>query len=191
MPDFDVDQFFMFGPTVHTLRVSLRDVTPEVWRHVRVRSDLPLPKFSQVLEQVMGWYGHHLHLFDVRGLQFGVPDEDADYLINEKAATVKHVLPEIGSELRWDYDFGDGWEHDVIVVAIEAASNANVKTLCLAGERACPPEDCGGIPGYAQLLEALADVKHPEHAAVVEWTPAGFDPEAFDLVEVNRRIRVR
>jgi Plasmid pRiA4b ORF-3-like protein len=187
----DLDNLYLFGPTVHTLRVSMRDITPEVWRRLRIRSDMPLPKLARVLEQAMGWYGHHLHMFDVRGLLFGVPDEDAEYMINEKVATVKHVLPKIGNTLRWDYDFGDGWEHDVVAVAIDAASEGNLRTLCLDGERACPPEDCGGVSGYERLLDVLANPKHPEHAAVVDWAPAGFDPAAFDLVAVNRRLRVR
>jgi hypothetical protein len=98
-----------FGPTVHVLKVTLRDVEPQVWRRLVVRSEAPLPKLNQALERVMGWEGCHLHMFDVGGILFGEPDEDADYVINERAATVKHVLPRVGASLRWDYDFGDGW----------------------------------------------------------------------------------
>jgi len=137
-----------FGPTVHVLRVSLRDAEPSVWRRLAVRSEMPLPKLSQTLERVMGWEGFHLHMFDVGGILFGEPDEDADCVIGEKAATVKHVLPRVGASLRWDYDFGDGWEHDVVVEAIESPVERKRYPVCLDGAWACPPEDCGGIPGY-------------------------------------------
>lgn len=178
-----------FGPTVHVLRVSLREVEPVVWRRLVVRSEMPLPKLNQALERVMGWEGYHLHMFDVGGILFGEPDEDADYVINEKAATVKHVLPRVGATLRWDYDFGDGWEHDVMVEAIESPVEGKRYPVSLDGARACPPEDCGGVSGYEQLLAALADPKDPEHEEMVEWAPNGFDPDAFDLVAANRRLR--
>jgi hypothetical protein len=180
-----------FGPTVHTLRVSLRDVQPEVWRRVVVRSGTPLPKLARLLEQAMGWAGYHLHLFDVGGVLFGVPDEDADYMINEKAAMVRHVLPRPGSSLRWDYDFGDGWEHDVVVEAIESPVEGKGYPVCLDGERACPPEDCGGVSGYEELLRVLGDPSDPEHEHMVSWTPEGFDPAVFDLVAANRNMRGR
>ncbi len=180
-----------FGPTVHVLKVTLREVKPAVWRRIVVKSETPLPKLNLVLERVMGWDGYHLHMFDAGGILFGVPDEDADYVINEKAATVKHVLPRVGSSLRWDYDFGDGWEHDVVVEAIESPQEGKRYPVCLDGERACPPEDCGGVGGYEELLRVLADPSDPEHEHMVSWAPDGFDPAAFDLVAANRRIRGR
>ena len=180
-----------FGPTVHVLRVSLRDIEPVVWRRLVVQSEMPLPKLTRALERVMGWEGYHLHMFDVGGILFGDPDEDDDYVINEKAATVKHVLPRVGASLRWDYDFGDGWEHDVVVEAIESPVEGKRYPVCLDGGRACPPEDCGGIPGYERLLGAMADPNDPEHDDLVEWAPDGFDPEVFDLVAANRRLRGR
>jgi hypothetical protein len=180
-----------FGPAVHVLRVSLRDVEPEVWRRVAVRSDTSLPKLARTLERLMGWEGYHLHMFDAGGILFGEPDNDADYVINEKAATVKHVLPRVGASLRWDYDFGDGWEHDVVVEVIEAPADGTRYPVCLDGARACPPENCGGVPGYGRLRTALADPSDPEHEELVEWAPIGFDPAAFDLVAANRRLRSR
>jgi hypothetical protein len=105
--------------------------------------------------------------------------------------TVNHVLPRLGGSLRWDYDFGDGWEHDVVVEAIESPVEGKRYPVFLDGARACPPENSGGIPGYARLLTALADPKDPEHGELVEWAPDGFDPEVFDLVAANRRLRGR
>lgn len=185
------DTLLPFGPTVHVLRVSLREIEPEVWRRLVVRSETRLPKLARFLEKAMGWEGYHLHMFDVGGILFGEPDEDADYLIDERAATVKHVLPRIGSGLRWEYDFGDGWEHDVVVERIAAPEEGQTYPVCVDGDRACPPEDCGGVTGYGHLLAMLTDPAHPEHAELSAWAPPGFDPAAFDLVATNRRLRGR
>ena len=180
-----------FGPTAHVLRVSLRYVDPEVWRRIAVVSDMPLPKFASVLEQAMGWRGSHLHMFDVGGVLFGTPDANTDHLINEKAAKVTHVLPRVDSSLRWDYDFGDGWEHDVVVEAIEPLNPKKKYPLVLDGARACPPEDVGGPPGYEELLHVLNNPKHKEHKHMVEWVPEGFEAAVFDVVAANRRISGR
>ena len=180
-----------FGPTVYTLKVTLRDVKPAVWRRIVVQSETPLPKFAHMLEAAMGWEGYHLHMFDVGGILFGRADEDADYLIDERCATVKHLLPKLLSKLLWNYDFGDGWEHDVVVEAIESPQEGKRYPLCLEGKRACPPEDCGGVPGYGELLRVLADPDDDEHDRMVSWAPEGFDPNAFDLVAANRRMRAR
>lgn len=180
-----------FGTTAHTLKVTLRDVKPAVWRRVAVQSETPLPKFAHMLEAAMGWEGHHLHMFDVGGILFGRADEDADYQIDERCATMKHLLPKLQSKLLWNYDFGDGWEHDVVVEAIESSQEGKRYPLCLEGKRACPPEDCGGVPGYGELLRVLADPDDDEHDHMVSWAPEGFDPAAFDIVAANRRMRAR
>ena len=182
-----------FGPTVHTLKVTLRDVSPDVWRRVVVRSETTLPKLARTLEAAMGWESYHLHLFDAGGIQFGEPDEDfdSDHVIDARKVTVKHVLPEVGSALRFDYDFGDGWEHDVVVEAIEAPQEGKRYPVCLDGERGCPPEDCGGPSGYGELLAVLADANHPEHEHIAAWAPKGFDPAVFDVVAANRTLRGR
>jgi hypothetical protein len=180
-----------FGPSVYVLRVSLRDVKPEVWRRLAVRSETSLPKFAQILERVMGWEGYHLHMFDVGGVLFGDPDEDADYVINERSATVRHVLPRVGSALKWDYDFGDSWQHDVVVEAIDEPKETTRYPICIDGACACPPEDCGGTTGYKDLVRILANPRDREHARMVEWAPDGFDPAAFDLTAANRRLRAR
>ena len=181
----------VWGPSVYTLRVSLRDVEPTVWRRIVVPSETKLPKLARWLEAVMGWEGYHLHSFDVAGLQFGAPDEDADYVIDERRVTVKQVLPGVGSALRWDYDFGDGWEHDVEVEAIDEPSAAVRYPVCLDGAKACPPEDCGGVSGYDELRAVLADPTHPDYEHLSGWAPPGFDADRFDLVDANQRMRAR
>jgi Plasmid pRiA4b ORF-3-like protein len=158
----------VWGPSVYTLKVSLLAVEPTVWRRIVVPSETKLSKFAR-------W--------------FGAPDDDADHVIDERRVTVKQVLPRVGSALQWDYDFGDGWEHDVEVEAIEEPSATVKYPVCLDGQRACPPEDCGGPQGYADLLAVLADPTHEEYEHLSGWAPPGFDAERFDLVAANRRLR--
>jgi hypothetical protein len=181
----------VWGPSVHTLRVSLRDVEPTVWRRIVVPSETKLPKVARWLEAAMGWEGYHLHSFNIDELQFGMPDEDADYVIDERRVTLKQILPRVGSALRWDYDFGDGWEHDVVVEAIEEPSASVRYPVCLDGARACPPEDCGGVSGYDELLEVLADPTHEDYEHLRGWAPEGFAADRFDLVDANQRMRAR
>jgi hypothetical protein len=180
-----------FGPTVHTQTVTLREVTPAVWRRIVVPSQTKLPTFARVLERTMGWQGYHLRAFAVGDVIFGEPDDefDTDHTIDHRKITVRQVLPRIGSSVRWDYDFGDGWEHDIVVEAIESPVEGTRYPVCLGGERACPPEDCGGPPGYEDLLRVLAGPTDDEH--MVSWVGEGFDPAAFDLAAADRRMRGR
>jgi len=154
-----------------------------------VASDTKLPKFNRMLEAVMGWDGYHLHMFEVGGLRFGPPDEDDEAMIAERNITLAQILPRPGSSLSWTYDFGDNWTHEVVAESIEEIQPGTRYPVCTAGERACPPEDCGGAWGYEELLAALADPSHEEHESMVEWAPAGFDPATFDLEAANRRLR--
>ncbi len=176
--------------TIHRLKVTLHDVVPPVWRRIEVPSSMTLGELSPVLEASMGWEGYHLHLFDIDGVTYGMPDpeweiEDRD----ESRFRLGDVLPAAGRSMRWDYDFGDGWEHTVEVEAVVPVERGVTYPRCIAGERACPPEDCGGPWGYAELLEALANPDHPDHERLREWAPLGFDPARFDLEETDRAMR--
>ncbi len=176
--------------TVHQLKVTLRQVKPPVWRRIVVESDRTLGELAPVLEAAMGWLGGHLHVFDVGGTRYGTPDPDwgMDDL-DENRIRLGDVLPKVGMKMRWDYDFGDGWEHDVLVEAIATPERGVEYPICLAGRRACPPEDCGGPWGYADLLEALANPDHPHHEELSEWAPFDFDPNHFDRDETNEAMR--
>ena len=139
------------------------------------------------VQPVMGWTDSHLHQFKVGDLRFGEPDDDsAPGPIDHSRVTLSQILPDTGSTCVYEYDFGASWEH-----LIEVEEELPVETVtgplprCVAGERACPPEDCGGPPGYADLLEAIRDPGHAEHAQYLEWVGPRFDPETFSLVAVN------
>ena len=175
---------------VHQLKVTLRGVKPPVWRRIVVKSDVTLGELAALLEGAMGWLGGHLHAFDVDGTWYGMPDPDweSDDL-DESQYRLRDVLSGEGAKMRWDYDFGDGWEHDVVVEKINPVDPEVEYPVCLSGRRACPPEDCGGPHGYDRLLTALADASHPDHEELKSWAPPDFDPAYFDVEGANLAMR--
>ena len=170
--------------TVRQLKVTLRQVRPPVWRRLLIDSSWTLAKLSGALETAMGWYGGHLHAFDSDGVMYGQLDPDWD-VRDVRKVRVGDLLAGVGSKMRWDYDFGDGWEHDVVVEAIVDRDPKLRYPHCVAGRRACPPDDCGGPYGYAEMLEALGDTGHPRHEETAEWMSPRFDPAYFNAREIN------
>ena len=178
--------------TVHRLKVTLRQVKPPVWRRIELPSSIKLSELSGVLEAAMGWLGGHLHAFEADGVVYEIPDGESFGFRrprDERNARLREVLPAVKSKMRWDYDFGDGWEHDVVVEAIEQMKSDAAYPVCLAGRRACPPDDCGGPWGYGNLLAAISDPTHEEHEELTEWLPPGFDAGAFDIAEATEMMR--
>ena len=152
----------VLGPSVHTLKVSLRHVEPTVWRRIVVPSATKLTTFARWLEAAMGWDGYHLHSFSTGELQFGPPDEDADGVIDERRVTLKDILPRADSTLQWDYDFGDGWEHDVEVEAIEESSTAFATRFASTGRRPAHRRTAAARGVTPSSCAALADPTHPD-----------------------------
>jgi hypothetical protein len=164
------------------LEVTLRDVEPRVWRRIVVPESLTLRGLHDVLQVAMGWHNSHLFLFAIGDRDYA-DLEDADDMGNVDRTTLGAVIRP-GMTFRYDYDFGDGWEHDVRVVGTTPADGPH----CLDGARACPPEDCGGPGGYAELCEALADPSHRDHDALADWLGGPFDPAAFDREAVDAAL---
>jgi hypothetical protein len=178
--------------TVYQLKISLRYVGgPPVWRRVLVPGEFTLRNLHDVIQFAMGWDHSHLHIFSTRAGDYGVPD--ADLGCGDQAhVTLADVLPRKRSKLLYSYDFGADWEHDVVVEERRPLAPGDLLPRCVAGEGACPPEDCGGPWGYQDLKEALADPDHEEHDSRLEWMclekPSDFDAAAFSLDEVNKRL---
>lgn len=177
--------------TVHELEITLLEVQPRIWRRFSVASHIALAKLHDVVQVVMGWTDSHLHQFVTQDetryatpSPYGDPDWD-ERVTNSATVRVRDVLPVKGAQLLYQYDFGDGWEHLIKVADIRPLPPSTKPSHCLAGERQCPPEDCGGPYNYPEFLTALADPKHPEHQDLTEWIGGEFDAEAFDLDEVN------
>ena len=175
---------------VYQLKVALKAIEPQIWRRIRVRGGILLPRLHTVIQRAMGWRDAHLHEFIIRDVRYGEPEPDEPHyeVEPERNFSLREVAPLAGLRFEYVYDLGDGWLHDVLVERIDEAPEPLLSPVCLAGERACPPEDCGGFPGYAELLEILRDPDHPEHEERLGWLGRRFDPEAFALAVVNRKL---
>jgi hypothetical protein len=137
----------------------------------------------------MGWTASHLHQFVCGEVSFGQPDPDfPDSVADETGVRLETVLAAVGESIVYEYDFGDGWEHKVTLEKV-LPYERGVGIRCTGGRRSCPPEDVGGIYGYAEFLEAYADAKHPRHREMRRWAGANFDPNLFDIEEVNVMLR--
>lgn len=180
----------------YVLDVALAHIRPKIWRQLRVPGDLSLAELHDVLQLAFGWEDYHLHEFRVGQQRYGVPDpeEPNDDLFDDLDATVASALPHRSSTMQYIYDFGDDWIHNVSVHRIDDAApshrphSRSAPVACLAGKRCAPPEDCGGPPGYRELLDAIGNAAHPRHAELLEWVGGAFDPEAFSLRDVNSAL---
>jgi hypothetical protein len=177
---------------IYQLKVTLRGSKPPIWRRILVPADTSLSKLHRILQATMGWYDAHLHQFIVGRTFYSPPSGYGfDELDAESTRGVKlnMIAPREKSKFIYEYDFGDSWEHEILVEKILPREPGTRYPVCIKGKRACPPEDCGGVWGYAALLETIADPSHPEHEEMLEWLGNGFDPEAFDLEAINQRLR--
>ncbi|MBE0602189.1 MAG: plasmid pRiA4b ORF-3 family protein [Deltaproteobacteria bacterium] len=176
------------APAGFRLRIELKEVLPPVWRRFLVPGSITLPGLHRVIQAVMGWENCHLHLFRFGNKEYGIPDpEFPSEMRNERGRRLHEFLRNEGETFGYEYDFGDSWEHDLVVERIVTGAEAG-DTRCMEGERACPAEDVGGPPGYMDYLEALRDPSHPDHEEMVMWRGTSFDPERFNLERINRRL---
>lgn len=178
--------------TIYQIKVTLSDSKPPIWRRVLIEDTTTLSKLHAILQTVMGWAGYHLHMFTINGQIYGDPEDDefGDMGIkNESRFKLNQLVGREGFKFRYEYDFGDGWLHDLLVEKILPAEKGAYYPICVTGKRACPPEDSGGVGGYEEILEARANSKHPQHREYKEWIGENFDPEHFDLDEVNKVLR--
>lgn len=178
--------------TRYRIKVQLRGVTkPPVWRRLEVPADLGLDQVHHVIQAAMGWYSCHLHVFSDDWNEYGLPDRELGHL-DERTVRLSQILADVGDKIRYTYDFGDDWEHDVILEKILPADAGVSGSVCTAGKGACPPEDCGGVWAYQELKATLADPDADEHDAMLEWLGLAsgddFDPHEFSTDKANRRL---
>ncbi len=177
------------GPSVFQLRIHLDEVHPVVWRRVLVPGSVKMAKLSEMLLAAMGWTNSHLHAFEVGDVRYGMCFDDyPDEEIDEKGVTVLRAL-EGEERFAYEYDFGDSWEHDVIIEDLTWPYSGLKFGVCIDGQNACPPEDVGGAPGYAAFLEAIADPDNEDHDHYLEWVGGSFDAAQFDLVTTNAALQ--
>jgi hypothetical protein len=176
---------------IYQIKVTLKDSKPPIWRRIQVRSDTTLGELHHVIQAVMGWEDYHLHQFTVGRTYYGIPEPGFDFedVRDERRVKLSQIVTGENFRFLYEYDFGDGWEHVLLVEKILPPKPGQQYPVCIKGRRACPPEDVGGIWGYYGFLEAIQDPDHPEHEDYLEWIGGEFDPEAFDLDAVNRALR--
>jgi hypothetical protein len=181
------------GPApVYQLKVSLRGAKPPIWRRLLVPADISLARLHTTILAAFGWNGGHMHVFETAYGDFGQADRELGHRA-DTSVTLEQVASAVRDKIRYTYDFGDDWVHDITVEKVLDADPATTYPRCTGGRRAAPPDDCGGIWGYQELVHVLADPKHPEHADRLEWLglsdASEFTPDAFDPAEVNRQLR--
>ncbi len=174
---------------VYQLKITLRDIKPPIWRRVQVE-DCKLSQLQDIILTCMNWEGYHLHAFEIGGEQYSEPDPDGTMESeDERKVKLSQVVRGRIKKFTYTYDFGDNWEHVIEVEKTLEAEPGVHYPRCIAGKRACPPEDCGGPWGYEDFLKAIQNPKHPEHEETLEWVGGAFDPEQFDMEAINEKLR--
>ena len=176
-------------PATLQIKVTLDGIRPPIWRRLVVQGDATLAQLHDVLQVAMGWENGHLHCFRIDGARYG-PADDGGFDLGEIDESTVRVVEAFATSRRgtYEYDFGDSWEHQLLVEKTDVPIIPSAIATCTVGKRSCPPEDCGGIFGYANLLEAVADPTHEEHDELLEWLGGNFDPEAFEVEVVNAAL---
>jgi hypothetical protein len=173
---------------IYQIKVTLKDSKPPIWRRFQVTSDTTLYKLHLILQEVMGWDNYHLHQFIVGHTYFGEPDPDYDSE-DDRKVNLSQIVEREKQKFTYEYDFGDSWLHEILIEKILLPEPGVRYPICLKGKRACPPEDCGGVWGYDDLLEIIKDPDNEEYEEMMDWLGGEFDPEFFDLDSINQRLR--
>jgi hypothetical protein len=175
---------------IYEIKIILKGSKPKIWRRVRINPNISLDDLHKIIQTAMGWTNSHLHHF-ISGKKFyGNPDDDeyGDMNIKDsKKFKILKILESEGSSIIYEYDFGDGWEHEIKLEKIDEDINI-IHPLCIAGKRNCPPEDSGGVWGYQEMLEIIKDKNHEEYEDTIEWMGTDFDPDYFDIDDTNEAL---
>jgi len=174
---------------IYQIKITLVGAKPPIWRTVLVSADIGLDAFHDVIQIAMGWTDSHLHQFIANQVFYSVPDDDLELEAEDETQyQLSQLLTKEKDTLIYEYDFGDSWEHKILLEKILPFDGKTALPVCIKGKRACPPEDCGGIWGYEELLATIADPKHPDHDDMLEWLGGEFDPDEFDLDDINEDL---
>ena len=177
---------------IYQFKVSLKGIHPPIWRRIQVPEDYDFYELHVAIQDAMGWYDSHLHQYKIMNPKTGepeiidMPDDEYDdiEIIDEKITKIAKYFKTI-KKANYEYDFGDAWEHEIVLEKVILAIDGETYPKCVAGKRACPPEDCGGVWGYEELLDIMKDPKHPEYKRYKRWLGKKFEPEKFDAAEVS------
>lgn len=177
---------------IYQVQIELADSKPKIWRQLLIPSDMLLTNFHKVIQTSMGWTNSHLHQFIKDKKFYSVELEDDDFWddstsidYKKKKIRVSDLLPKEKKTMIYEYDFGDGWEHLITLEKILPVEEGQKYPICVAGEMACPPEDCGGVWGYAEMLKTIQQPEHEDYNDTIEWLGEDFEPEYFNIDEIN------
>jgi hypothetical protein len=174
--------------SLYQVKVTLLGSKPPIWRRLIVKDDTRLDQLHSILQIAMGWSDYHLHEYRVRGSYIGIPHPDYDMEIeDERIVYLQDIISSPRDSFVYEYDSGDGWGHKIVLEKI-LPLNFSESPVVIKGKKACPPEDCGGIWGYYEFLSAIQDPKHEEHDSMLEWVGGEFDPDEFDMNNINRKL---
>ncbi len=179
---------------LYQIKIQLTKIKPPIWHRVVIPSDMLLSDLHNVLQTVMGWTNSHLHQF-VKDETFYLPKMEDDWTwddmnnVDYKRRKVSGLLKKENDQIIYEYDFGDSWEHSIVLEKITDNPRGRKQPVCLEGKRNCPPEDCGGPYGYADFLKILTNPDHEEHEDYIAWLGQEFDPEYFTPEEVNTLLK--
>ncbi len=179
--------------STYQVKITLQDSRPPIWRKLLVHSNISLSGFHAVIQSSMGWQNSHLHQFEKDKAFYGIPDDEFTggtgiAIKDESAYKLSNLLKKEKDWLDYEYDFGDGWRHKVILEKILPYDLSVKIAKCVTGKMTCPPEDCGGIWRYQDLLEIIKDPSHPEYNETFDWLGEDFDPDYFNLEKVNEML---
>jgi hypothetical protein len=175
---------------VYAIKVTVLGTSPPVWRRILVPRDITLGNLHRTLQTVMGWTNCHLHKFGRQRQRVTDPRSRVGTKVaDENRTKLGELIWTVEARLLYEYDFGDGWQHELLLEEV-LFGEESFQQICVAGKRCCPPEDCGGPQGFAEVLKALQDANHPNHEEACEWL-GDFVPESFSVDEINRRLRRR
>ena len=176
---------------IFQVKVGLLGAKPPIWRRLEIPADISLARLHDAIQVAFGWNDGHLHVFETDYGEFGTAEAGLGHG-SETAVTLEQVAPAVGSKIRYTYDFGDDWEHEIVVEKTLQRDSAVCYPRCTGGRRAAPPDDCGGIWGYAELVGVLGDPAHPEHDDMLEWlgldSAAEFEPGHFDAESITMSL---
>ena len=174
---------------IYQIQIALKGSKPKIWRRILIDSDILLVDFHKVIQTTMGWTNSHLHVFSDGIEEYSPKEFEVEYAKDSRTVRLDKILKEENAKINYEYDFGDGWEHIIKLEKI-LTPNDNLQTpQCIAGKRNCPPEDCGGIWGYSNMLEILKQPEHEEYESYIEWLGDDFDPEYFNKDEKNKMLK--
>ncbi|MDA1012866.1 MAG: GntR family transcriptional regulator [Planctomycetota bacterium] len=177
---------------VYRFKITLQETTPVIWRRIETM-DVPLGKLHELIQTALGWTNSHLHRFRIAGRDFTDPrfmtDDIDDFAEDYSGMRVSDLVASHGSNLRisYEYDFGDSWQHEIVLEEVTESQPGVRYPRCIDGERACPPEDVGGVDGFADFIDAITNPGHDEHEEMLEWS-GPYDPSSFDATIATRRM---